>query len=125
MHAFLRTITWVLACGGLAASCSGGPPPGRDGSADLDSARDASPDEAAVCDPECPRGYSSPTYCLAGAMDSTVSCGGCRAIGKTCVYFEADLTCQSDGQWRCSYCGGSNCRVACNNPGGTFISWCM
>lgn len=84
---------------------------------DVDLSSGAHPD-LFMCDPECPTGFQSPTYCLSGATDSSASCGACQTVGKTCLYFEADLTCESDGKWHCSYCGGSNCGAVCSNPEG-------
>jgi hypothetical protein len=72
-----------------------------------------------LLDPECPMGKQVPMYCVAGKGPGA-SCGPCTTRFKVCSYFEADLTCECDYQWHCSWCGGSNCALPCTPPDGGY-----
>jgi hypothetical protein len=94
-----------------------GPPPDA---AVLDGAYDAPAAEPDLPDPECPMGRQGPAYCLAN-KGIGASCGPCGTVGKVCEYFEGELTCECDHQWHCSWCGGTNCKLACTRPDGGYV----
>ncbi len=77
----------------------------RDAGADLATPLQ-SPEPDLALPADCPMAFQSPPYCFAGPQGTASSCGPCSNLGEICHYFEADLICAGDHQWRCYWAGG-------------------